>query len=90
MALYRRITQPASLTQYVRVLSSVETRFSRMVFPAIVEGRSILDVNSLVMREVIEPVVAAERSQISEIHDGLVEDALYYLTGNCHVRWDHS
>ena len=86
--LYRHVTQPSSLTNYLRLLASVEMRYSRMVVPAIVEQRSVAEINDLVVREVIEPIVANQIDQITDLNEGLVECALYYLTGNCHVRWD--
>jgi hypothetical protein len=88
MSLHRHITQPSSLKNYVQLLSSIEARFQRLVFPAILEGRSIREVNELVMREVIEPVVIQQQSRMPDLNEGVVEGALYYLTGNCHVRWD--
>lgn len=86
--LYRHVTQPSSLTSYLRLLASVEMRYRRMVVPAIVERRSIAEINGLIVREVIEPIVASQTNQIADLNEGLVESALYYLTGNCHVGWD--
>ena len=74
--------------RYTRLMSDVETRFNRHVRPAIEKGRSETQVNKLVQDMIIEPVLASQLTQTEDVTPTLIENALYYLTGNCHVRWD--
>ena len=87
-SLHRHIAQPSSLTRYIHLLSTVATSFNRIVYPAIIAGNSSAIVNKLVQREVIEASVVIQAGEQSEMTATTAEGALFYLTGNCHVRWD--
>ena len=88
MSLRKHSAQASSLGRYTRLMSDVESRFQRQVQPSINAGASTVEINRLVQETVIDPAL---RLQLEETHDAtaaLIESALYYLTGNCHVRWD--
>jgi protein SERAC1 len=89
MALQRHIAQPSALARFTRLMSEVETRFNRHVRQAICSGESNQKVNRLVQREVIDPTMTSQTSEGVSVTASLVESALYYLTGNCHVRWEN-
>jgi pimeloyl-ACP methyl ester carboxylesterase len=89
MALQRHIAQPAAVTRYTKLLAEVETRFNRHVPRALSHGTSPADVDRLVEEQVIAPSVTNHSSAGSEISAALVDSALYYLAGNCHVAWDN-
>jgi pimeloyl-ACP methyl ester carboxylesterase len=88
MSLQRHSAQASSLVRYTRLMSDVETRFNRHVRPAIEKGDSEAQINKLVQDMIIEPVFASQLSQTEDVTPTLIENTLYYLTGNCHVRWD--
>jgi len=88
MALRRHAIQSSSLARYTRLMADVETRFKRHVMPAIAKGDDETKINKLVQTEVINAVVVNQLTETTDIDSAIVENALYYLTGNCHVRWD--
>lgn len=88
MSLQRHSAQASSLVRYTRLMSDVETRFNRHVRPAIEKGNDETQINQLVQEKIIEPVLASQLAQTEDVTATLVENSLYYLTGNCHVRWD--
>lgn len=87
MSLHRHCIQGSAMARYVRLMSDVETRFTRHVRPAIAQGADVFRVNELVQTSVIDSALAAQKLETDDITSSVVESALYYLTGNCHVRW---
>lgn len=88
MALQRHIAQPSAVTRYTRLLADVETRFNRHVPRLLAGGADAAAIDQLVETAVIEPCVAQHGSAAGDISAALVDSALYYLAGNCHVGWD--
>ncbi|MGH7021473.1 MAG: ABC-three component system protein [Brevundimonas sp.] len=89
MALRRHIAQPSAVTRYTQLLSDVESRFNRHVARVIAEKGSAAEVDQAVQDQVIAPCAASHSSEKNEITAGLVDGALYYLAGNCHLAWDN-
>jgi len=90
---YAELTQncfsPAFQNLYAHVLAQIWEKFEAYVVPAIKEGASRREVDELVSTKVIGPVVqqveeCGEESDLSLI---MLRGMLYYLTGNCHVKW---
>lgn len=88
MALRRHIAQPSAVTRYMQLLGDVESRFGRHVRRPISEGASLAQVDHAIQSNVLDPCVRQFSSPGSEISSALVDNALYYLAGNCHVSWD--
>ena len=88
MSLRRYSAQASSLGRYTRLMSDVEARFRRQVQPSINAGATAIEINRLVQDAVIDPALERHRQETEDASTSLVESALYYLTGNCHVRWD--
>lgn len=88
MALRRHIAQPSAVTRYTQLLSDVESRFARHVRRPISEGATLAQVDHAIQSNVVDPCVQRFSSPGSEITSALVDNALYYLAGNCHVSWD--
>lgn len=89
MSLQKHIAQASAITRYTHLMSEIETRFSRHVLPAINNGADANQVNSLLQSQVLDPV-RMQHGTSTDITASVIESALYYLTGNCHVRWDPS
>jgi|GEM_PF-674281 hypothetical protein len=89
MALQRHIAQPSAVTRYAKLMADVESRFSRHVSREIAHGADIAAVDRVVQEHVVEPCVSAHSTSEGQITAGLVDGALYYLAGNCHLAWDH-
>lgn len=88
MALRRHIAQPSAVTRYTQLLGDVETRFARHVRRPISEGATLAQIDHAIQLDVLDPCVRQFSSPGSEITSALVDSALYYLAGNCHVSWD--
>lgn len=88
MALRRHIAQPSAVTRYMQLLGDVESRFGRHVRLPISEGASLAQVDHAIQSNVLDPCVRQFSNPGSEISSALVDNALYYLAGNCHVSWD--
>jgi pimeloyl-ACP methyl ester carboxylesterase len=89
-SLYRNASQASSLGRYTRLMSDVETRFKRHVRPLIAAGKDETLVNGAVQTFVIMPALEKQLAETDDVSAAVVVSALYYLTGNCHVRWDEN
>lgn len=89
MALRRHIAQPAAMTRYTKLMADVETRFHRHVDRLTSTGADIETVDDVIQKAVIDPCTAIHSTAGLEISASLVDNAIYYLAGNCHLRWDN-
>ena len=89
MALRRHIAQPAAVTRYTRLMSEVESRFKRHVARAIAAGACDATIDGVIQNDVINPCVVTGNPRDEPVTAGLVDGALYYLAGNCHLAWDN-
>jgi predicted alpha/beta hydrolase family esterase len=87
--LQRHIAQPSAVVRYTQLMADVESRFSRHVARAVADKADGAAIDQLVQDQVIAPCTAAHSSRDNEITAGLVDGALYYLAGNCHLAWDN-
>lgn len=91
--IYRRLRQNlfsrTFQTIYATLMGSVYERFEASVRPAIQEGATRQQIDQLVHREVILPIVD-QLEKCPDCKDApaqTVRGMLYFLTGNCHVVW---
>jgi hypothetical protein len=89
MALRRNIAQPAAVTRYTKLMADIETRFNRHVARLIADGAPAIEIDNAIQTEIVNPCSVIHSTVGHEISASLVDSALYYLAGNCHVRWDH-
>jgi hypothetical protein len=74
---------------YATLMGRVHALFTQFVTPAIQAGASRMEIDSLVFEKIIQPV-AAELEDCPDCTDApetTVRGMLYFLTGNCHIRW---
>jgi hypothetical protein len=69
------------------LLAEVYTRFHHCVWPALCEGRSQEGVQDLVQTHIINPVSEMLGENVLDIYTDELTGMLYFLTGNCHIRW---
>ena len=69
------------------LLAEVYTRFHVEVLPAIQQGADPAAVNTLVQQRVIQPVQALLDENVLRLFSTEINGMLYYLTGNCHIKW---
>lgn len=88
-SLARRMAQPAAVDRYARLLSSIDTRFHRFVGRLINSNADALSIDRAIQSDVIDECLKAHDAGGELSSEGVVEGALYYLAGNCHVSWDN-
>jgi len=89
MSLRRHIAQPAAVTRYMQILADVESRHSRHVRLVLSQGGSLAEVDEVIQKSVLDPCLERFSRAGEEISSAIVDNALYYLAGNCHVSWDN-
>ncbi len=89
MALRRNIAQPAAVTRYTKLMADIETRFNRHVARLIANGAPTTEIDNVIQTEIVNPCSMTHSTVGHEVSAALVDSALYYLAGNCHVRWDN-
>jgi len=70
------------------LLAEVWSRFHRFVRPLIAEGADIHALNCCVEVHIIQPVQSMLGENDLELYSDEINGMLYFLTGNCHIRWD--
>lgn len=89
MALQRHIAQPSAVIRYTRLLADVESRFNRHVARVVAVDGGDAEIDQVVQDKVIDPCTEVHSTSDNDITAGLVDGALYYLAGNCHLAWDN-
>lgn len=89
MVLQRHIAQPSAVTRYTQLMADVESRFNRHVARVVADQADGAAIDQVVQDQVIGPCTATHSTNKNEITAGLVDGALYYLAGNCHLAWDN-
>jgi hypothetical protein len=73
---------------FAYVLGELHTRFLLHVRPLVANQASRADVDAAMQEKVIAPVVDALGPSPLALNPGLVLALLFYLAGNCHIKWD--
>lgn len=71
------------------LLADILTRYHNTVYPLIEKGSTQEEVLKAVQDEIVDPIhMMFEECFISlELYKDEVNGALYFLTGNCHIKW---
>lgn len=69
------------------LLAEVYTRFHTSVFPAIASSEPQAVVFRLVQSEVINPISELVEENVLDLYADELTGMLYFLTGNCHIKW---
>ena len=70
-------------------MADVESRFNRHVARVIADGGELSDVDSAIQDYVIDPCIDVHSTMDQTVSANVVDGALYYLAGNCHIAWDN-
>jgi hypothetical protein len=88
MLIARWQTSPVTQDIITHILSFIHSEFVQHVKPAIQAGKSRIDVEALISEKVLAPtnlMLGENDLQITAID---ILGMLYFLGGNCHIRWD--
>jgi hypothetical protein len=72
---------------HLHLLSRIWSVFQTRILPEIKAGQSRLVVERLIQSEIIDPTLADLQDNPFHYSDPEVHGMIYYLTGNCHIRW---
>lgn len=68
-------------------LSEVYTRFHRHVYSLIIAGQSKEIINHQIQKNIIDPILAMLDENVTELYAEEIDGMVYFLTGNCHIKW---
>lgn len=69
------------------LLTEVYNRFNLHVLPAIQKQASQEEVNQKIQEHIISPIDNILEENVLELYPDEISGMLYFLTGNCHLRW---
>lgn len=69
------------------LLAEIYTRYNLHVYPQITSGTQESEINSLIQRKIIDPILGLFSENILHIYSDDINGMLYFLTGNCHIKW---
>ncbi len=85
--LLRHEFSPAAQEIYAFLLAKVWQLFSQIVYPAICRGAAAQEIDHLLAHEVYAKVEELLEDNPLAIQCDEVMGMLYWLTGNCHLKW---
>lgn len=85
--LHQHSTSRAAQGIYTLVLGAILNRFRTYVKPLIDEGESEVVINQSIFTDVIEPTLKSLENNVLEMYWDDMWGMVYYLTGNCHIKW---
>lgn len=86
--LMRLETSPLAQAILTLVLSKMYTDFTMYVTPAIEDGGTKQDVDLLIGKKVIDPAIEMLGDNDLMLTSAEIFGLLFFLGGNCHIRWD--
>ena len=73
---------------YAFLLAKVYSSFEFNVAPRIKENHPEIFINELVSEFIIRPLEDILGENLLSIYDDDINGMIYFLTGNCHIKWD--
>ncbi len=69
------------------LLAEVYSRFHLAIAPMIAADDDLGAINHAVQHEIIDPIQAMLEENVLELYADEINGMLYFLTGNCYIRW---
>jgi hypothetical protein len=69
------------------LLAEVYSRFHNAIAPMIAADTDLAAINRAVQHDIIDPIQAMLEENVLELYADEINGMLYFLTGNCHIRW---
>lgn len=73
---------------YAFLLAKVYSSFEFNIAPRIKENHPEIFINELVSEFIIRPLEDILGENLLRIYDDEINGMIYFLTGNCHIKWD--
>ncbi|MCM2306379.1 MAG: hypothetical protein NDI91_02780 [Sulfuritalea sp.] len=81
-------SSPSAQMIFSHILALMVVHFEQAVRPLIQAGASRKEVDCAILTEVLSPALAALEENPLGLHQLDLQCLLYFLGGNCHIRWD--
>lgn len=72
----------------VYLLGLAEVYFTNYVYPRICNDESENIVNTVLMEQVITPLINELDENVLDFSPSEINGMIYFLTGNCHIKWN--
>lgn len=73
---------------YAFLLAKVYSSFEMHIYPRILEGHTDIFINKLISEFVVQPLEEILGENLLRIYDDEISGMIYFLTGNCHIKWN--
>ena len=77
----------AAQTILLNLLAEVQSRFINEIYPSICRNEDPDIINSMITERLIEPIKEQLDENLLGITVQHINGMLYFLTGNCHIKW---
>lgn len=72
----------------VYLLALVKTYYMTNIYPQVCKGADEILINQLITDKITNPLLDALEGDTLGFNSEDIQGMLYYLTGNCHIRWN--
>jgi hypothetical protein len=72
---------------FVYVLAEVMNLFQYKIYPYICAGNTHVLINEKIQDEIIDVITRKLEDNILDIYADSISGMIYFLTGNCHIKW---
>jgi len=86
--LIKRDLSPSAQKIFAYLLGKLKQSFRHKILPSIKNGLDQDIIEGMIFSNVIEPIYGELEENVLEITWDEFIGMLYFLTGNCHLRWD--
>lgn len=87
LARYQFSNQAVAIHLYF--LTQINERFSSKILPLIKDDFSTTAIDSAISDLIIQPFVSEVITADPTMNADIIRGMLYFLTGNCHIKWSH-
>jgi hypothetical protein len=88
MKLLRNEHSESAQEIFAVLLGKVWTSFQINVYPKIKEGHPNEFINSLIQEHIVKPLEEILGENLLKLYDQEIHGMIYFLTGNCHLKWN--
>ena len=85
--LHQHATSKAAQKIYILILGMLLYNFRAFIKPLIDDKASNSEITQAVLKQVIEPCIDKLEDNVLEMFYDDIWGMIYYLTGNCHIKW---
>lgn len=86
--LIKRDLSPSAQKIFAYLLGKIKQSFRHKIIPSIKKGIDRDTIEEMIFSDVIEPIYEGLEENVLDITWVEFIGMLYFLTGNCHLRWD--